>query len=66
MQLFVEHCKCKDRESTYHALKCDFGYRTAVISMEKDICAELLGISLGELYNMQVGEKRQVNVKGGK
>lgn len=53
MKFYVECCKSKDKESTYHALKCDFGYRVAIVSMEKDLIAEMANITMAQLYDMK-------------
>lgn len=61
MKLYVECCKSKDKETTYHALKCDLGYRTIILSMEKDICAEMANVTIADLYKMKADEKKYVN-----
>lgn len=62
MNLFVECCQSKDKENTYHALKCDFGYRTVIVSMEKDICAEMINYTIAKLFDMKAGDKVYVKV----
>ena len=56
MKLYVECCKSKDKDSTYHALKCDFGYRVAMLSMEKDVICECADVTMKSLYNMKAGD----------
>ena len=56
MNLYVECCKSKDKDTLYHVLKCDFGYRVAVISMEKDIICEMANIRMSDLYKLKAGD----------
>lgn len=56
MKLYVECCKSKDKDTLYHTLKCDFGYRVGIISMEKDIISEMANVTMATLYAMQAGD----------
>lgn len=61
MKFYIECCKSKDKDTLYHALKVDFGYRVGIVTMEKDIMCELADIKMSDLYKMKAGDK--VNVK---
>ena len=52
MKLYVECCKSKDKDTLYHTLKCNFGYRVGIISMEKDIISEMANVTMATLYAM--------------
>lgn len=56
MKFYVECCKSKDKDTFYHALKCDLGYRVVLLSMEKDIICEMADIRMSELYKMKAGQ----------
>lgn len=56
MKFYVECCKSKDKDTVYHALKCDLGYRVVLLSMEKDVICEMADIRMSELYKMKAGQ----------
>ena len=56
MKFYVECCKSKDKDTVYHALKCDLGYRVALLSMEKDVICEMADMKMSELYKMKEGQ----------
>ena len=61
MEFYVECCQVKDKESTYHVLKVDFGYRVApLFNVDKDILCELCDVSPKTIYQMKVGDKLPV------
>ena len=62
MKFFIECCKSKDKDSTYHALKVDFGYRIGVLTMDKNIMSELADVKISDFYEMKVGDKIELNI----
>lgn len=56
MKLYVECCKSKDKDTLYHTLKVDFGYRVSILTMEKSDICEIADITMKALYNMKAGE----------
>ena len=62
MKFFIECCKSKEKDTTYHALKVDFGYRVGVLTMDKNIMAEIADVKISDLFSMQVGDKIEFNI----
>lgn len=63
MKFYVECCKAKDKDSVYHVLKVDFGYRVATLfSIDKDILCELADVSPKQIYQMKVGDKLNIGM----
>lgn len=56
MKLYVQCCKSKDKDTLYYTLKCDFGYRVGILTMEKSDICEIADITLATLYNMKADE----------
>ena len=50
MKLYVT-CSTSKRGSKYYALVLDLGYRKHFLSFDTSLCAEVLGISVEELYS---------------
>lgn len=49
MKLYVA-CSTSKRGSKYYALVLDLGYRKHFLSFDTSLCAEVLGISVEELF----------------
>lgn len=62
MKVYIECLKAKDKDTLYHVLKVDMGYRQAPLTMEKDIICELADIKFSELYDMKANDKIDVGV----
>lgn len=64
MELYIECCKSKDKDSLYYALKVKLPFRStpAVLTMEKDIMYEIANIAPSQLYSMKAGDKIKVGV----
>lgn len=45
---------------TYIQLICDLGYSKLVVSMDKNVIAELLGVSVSSLYSIEVDKLTRV------
>ena len=54
-KLYVEKCKSKEGKE-YIALKCDFGYRVALVNMDIDICSEMIEYPIAKLYALEIGK----------
>jgi hypothetical protein len=57
MKIYIECKKSKDKDTLYHTLCVDMGYRQAILSMEKSDMCELADIRFSELYSMKEGDK---------
>lgn len=60
MKVFVECQKSKEKGTLYHVLKCDFGYRQGILTMDKDVICEMGNILYSQLYAMKENEKIQI------
>ena len=48
---FYVTCSTSKRGTKYYALVLDLGYRRHFLSFDTSLCAEILGVSVEELYN---------------
>lgn len=62
MEIFVECLKAKDKDTLYHVLKVDMGYRCANLTMEKDVICELADIKFSDLYAMKQNDRIEVGI----
>lgn len=53
--LFVEVKKNKNKEGTHSELCIDLGYRKAVLSFDRALCAELADMTVKELLEKPAG-----------
>lgn len=64
MVLYVTKQISKKSGNAYFALIADIGYRKLYLNMQTDILAELCGMSVRELYDMDVDDKIEIASKG--
>ena len=64
MELYIECCKSKDKDSVYYALKVKLPFRDtpSILTMEKDVMYEVADISPSKLYSMKAGDKLKVGM----
>lgn len=53
---FILHVGTSKKGNVYHALICDLGYRKVFLTFDSLTIALLLGISLHELLNIEMGD----------
>lgn len=63
MELYVEIKQNKSGEGKHCELKCNLGYRVAILSFDKALCSELVNLSIPQLMSKEVGEKVPIRVK---
>lgn len=54
-KLYVE-CRISKGGKPYVGLICDLGYRKVLITVDRFLISEILGITVADLYSMSVGE----------
>ncbi|MBR0190299.1 MAG: hypothetical protein IJQ23_07965 [Clostridia bacterium] len=64
MELYIECCKSKDKESVYHALKVKLPFRSqaSILTMEKETIYEIANITPSTLYAMKAGDILKVGI----
>lgn len=58
---YVQKRKSVKTGKEYIGLFCDLGYRVACLSVDRALCSELLGISIAELFELPLDERRVVS-----
>ena len=64
MELYIECCKSKDKDSVYHALKVKLPFRSqaSILTMEKETIYEIANITPSTLYAMKAGDIMKVGI----
>ncbi len=57
MKLYVKCNKSQRSGKLYHALYVDFGYRSAVLTMDTAIIVEMCGITFAQLFALKENEQ---------
>lgn len=60
MEIYVEIKKNKEGEGKHAELIADLGYRKAVLSYDRGLCAELTDKKVGELMGEPIGSKHKI------
>lgn len=62
MKLVLSVKKSEKNGKIYRVLSIDLGYRVATLTFDDGLIAEILGVSVGSLYTLPLGERVIANV----
>lgn len=65
MKLVLSVKKSEKNGKIYRVLSIDLGYRMAALTFDDGIISEILGVSVGSLYSLSLGERviAEINIK---